>query len=65
MNLHLFRHLSAREVLREKPGYYEAVRRILGHAETSTTYTSYVGFEADEATRVLADVINRRRGGSR
>ncbi len=65
MNPHLFRHLSAREVLREKPGYYEVVRRILGHSETSTTYASYVGFEADDATRLLADVINRRRGDSR
>ena len=62
INTHLFRHLSARELLREKPGYYEAVRRVLGHSETSTTYAAYVGFEADDATRLLADVINRQRG---
>jgi len=62
INSHLFRHLSAREILREKPGYYEVVRRILGHSETSTTYAAYVGFEADDATRLLADVINRQRG---
>ena len=61
MNTHLFRHLSAREILKEKPGYYVVVRRILGHAETSTTYAAYVGFEAEDATRLLAGVVNNRR----
>lgn len=59
---HLFRHLSAMVLLREQPGHYELVRRILGHAETSTTYNSYVALEADQATRQLAAAITRSRG---
>lgn len=59
---HLFRHLSAMVLLREQPGHYELVRRILGHAETSTTYNSYVALEADQATRQLAEVVTRSRG---
>ncbi len=59
---HLFRHLSAMVLLREHPGHYELVRRVLGHAETSTTYNSYVALEADQATRLLAEAIKHRKG---
>ena len=55
VNPHLFRHLSAMVLLEDHPAHYELVRRTLGHSETSTTYASYVSFEADNATRLLAD----------
>lgn len=59
---HLFRHLSAMVLLREHPGHYELVRRVLGHAETSTTYSSYVALEADQATRLLAEAVRHCKG---
>ena len=61
INLHLMRHLAAKVILSENPGHYELVRRILAHSETSTTYASYVGFEAKDATQLLADVVTRRQ----
>lgn len=59
---HLFRHVSAMVLLREHPGHYELVRRVLGHSETSTTYNSYVALEADQATQLLAEAIKRSKG---
>jgi integrase len=58
----LFRHVSAMVLLREHPGHYELVRRVLGHSETSTTYNSYVALEADQATQLLAEAIKRSKG---
>ena len=58
---HLFRHLSAKLMLKANPGHYELVRRILGHAETSTTWETYVGLEGDDATRMLSDIVLQNR----
>lgn len=56
MNPHLFRHLAAKLMLEAKPGYYEVVRRLLGHAELSSTLNAYAGFEAGTAL-VSEDVV--------
>lgn len=57
MNMHLFRHLAATLILDRDPGAYDLVRRILGHAELSTTMDAYVGMEAPSATRFLSELV--------
>lgn len=56
-NLHLVRHLTAYRILKRRPGAYELVSRVLGHASTVTTRTYYCGLEmifaVREATRLL------------
>ena len=61
MNPHLFRHLAAKLWLDHHPGNYEALRRLLGHAELSSTLNAYAGFEAGTATRLFAELIDTRR----
>lgn len=61
MNMHLFRHLAAKLWLNTYSGHYEALRRILGHAELSSTLNAYAGFEAGTATRLFAEVIDKKR----
>ena len=63
---HLYRHLSAKLMLKAHPGHYELVRRILGHSETSTTWETYVGLEGEDATRMLSEIValNRTSSGS-
>jgi integrase len=58
---HLYRHLSAKLVLKANPGHYELVRRSLGHAETSTTWETYVGLEGEDATRRLSEIVLQNR----
>lgn len=57
MNLHLFRHLAAMLILDRDPGAYDLVRRILGHAELSTTLDAYAGMESLSATRFLSGLV--------
>lgn len=57
MNMHLFRHLSALLILDRDPGAYDLVRRILGHAELSTTLDAYAGMESLSATRLLSELV--------
>lgn len=58
INMHLFRHLAAWIWLEENPGSYEPLRRLLGHAELSSTLNAYAGFEAGTATSLFADLID-------
>ena len=58
---HLFRHVSAKLMLKAYPGHYELVRRVLGHAETSTTWETYVGLEGEDATRLLSEIVLQNR----
>ena len=57
MNMHLFRHLAAMLILDRDPGAYDLVRRILGHAELSTTLDAYAGMESLSATRLLSGLV--------
>ena len=57
MNTHLFRHLAAMLILDRDPGAYDLVRRILGHAELSTTLDAYSGMESLSATRLLSELV--------
>lgn len=63
INLHLFRHIAALTWLRAKPGHYEVARRLLGHAELSSTLNAYAGHEAGTATRLFAEVVDAARRG--
>lgn len=64
MNAHLFRHLAAKMWLDKHPGNYEALRRLLGHAELSSTLNAYAGFQAGTATRLFAELVANRRDGT-
>ncbi len=60
-NPHLFRHLAAKICLDERPGSYDATRRLLGHNSAQTTYESYQGLETDSASRMHSDLIRSKR----
>jgi integrase len=62
---HLYRHLSAKLILKANPGHYELVRRVLGHSETSTTWETYVGLEGEDATRLLSEMVYQNRSTER
>ena len=51
--------------LKANPGCYEAARRLLGHAQLSSTLNAYAGFEAGTATRLYADIIDAARKGGK
>jgi integrase len=54
---HQFRHLAAYLLLRQKPGFYEVVRKLLGHKSLATTYSHYAGAENTAAIELYDDVI--------
>ena len=49
VNPHLLRHFAAWSYLKQHPGAYEIVRRILGHRRIETTIRYYTGLEAEFA----------------
>ena len=58
---HQFRHAAAKILLDSKPGYYEVVRKVLGHKSLTTTYSHYAGAETQAAINLYDDVIIQRR----
>ena len=64
MNAHLFRHFAGMLYLQERPGAYEAVRRILGHRKLGTTTSFYTDLESKWAIRHYDEVVLSRRGKS-
>jgi integrase len=54
---HLFRHICAKLWLQAFPGRYEDLRRMLGHAQLSSTLDVYAGLEAEVATRAYAELL--------
>jgi integrase len=65
INLHLFRHISAKLYLDNNPGGYEVVRRHLGHRSTETTLRFYSGTEQAAASRHFdATILQLRHGTS-
>ncbi len=68
---HLMRHFGATLYLREHPGAFEIMRRVLGHKSLTTTTQSYASFEDDAAVRLydqlvlrIRDTINREVGNA-
>ncbi len=58
---HQFRHAAAKILLDAKPGYYEVVRKVLGHKNLSTTYSHYAGAETKAAHELFDEVIIQHR----
>jgi site-specific recombinase XerD len=58
---HQFRHAAAKILLDAKPGYYEVVRKVLGHKNLSTTYSHYAGAETKAAVELFDEVIIQHR----
>jgi integrase len=54
---HQFRHAAAAIILKDQPGNYELVRRVLGHRNIQTTIGFYVGLETMDASRQFGDMI--------
>ena len=61
MHAHLFRHVSAKLFLDQRPGEYEVVRQVLRHRSIETTTNFYAGAELRSASAHFASVIQSRR----
>jgi integrase len=62
INVHLYRHLTAKIYLDQNPGQYENVRRHLGHRSMETTIRAYAGMETAAASRHFDNTILKLRG---
>lgn len=58
---HLARHFGAFLYLRERPGAFEIVRRVLAHKSLTTTTRSYASFDDEAAVRLFDTLILRIR----
>lgn len=64
MNPHLFRHFAAFLYLKERPGDFETVRRLLKHKKLDTTVTFYALLSNQWAHEHYQDVVlTKWRGG--
>jgi integrase len=61
LTAHKFRHVAGAIFLRDNPGHYETVRRLLGHKNLTTTLNFYAGMEQAAATRHYSTAIEARR----
>jgi integrase len=62
---HQFRHLAAERFLRDNPGHYEEVRRLLGHATIATTIRSYARSENRAAHERFDALVAQTRSSLR
>jgi len=64
---HQFRHAAAKILLDARPGFYEVLRKLLGHKSMMTTYSHYAGAETQAAVELYGDIISdhRRTGVAR
>jgi integrase len=63
LNVHAFRHLTAKLFLRENPGEHETVRSLLGHNSLATTVRADCGTEQADALRRYDALIDQFRSG--
>jgi integrase len=61
INPHAFRHLAGYIFLKEHPGHYEDVRKLLGHKSITTTVRSYCGLEGESAAVRFDKIIEDQR----
>jgi integrase len=54
---HQFRHAAAAVILKQRPGEYEFVRRILGHFDIATTIRYYTALESYPASKAFGSII--------
>jgi integrase len=57
---HQFRHAAAALILREQPGHYEFVRRVLGHLSQQTSIRFYIGLEGYQASEHFGRLVENR-----
>src|SRR6516164_2081282 len=57
ITVHQFRHAAAAIYLKQRPGDYETVRRLLGHRDIQTTTRFYCGLQTMEATQQFGKLI--------
>jgi integrase len=60
ITVHQFRHAAAAIYLKNRPGDYETVRRLLGHRDIGTTIRFYCGLETMEATEQFGRLIRQQ-----
>ena len=64
MNVHLFRHFASMMYLREKPGAFALVARLLGHKSVQTTMDFYAEFDTAAAARHYEETCLAPRRGT-
>jgi integrase len=57
MTVHQFRHACAAIYLKQRPGEYETVKRLLGHRNIQTTINFYCGLETTQANEAFGKII--------
>ena len=57
MTVHQFRHAAGALILKQRPGEYELVRRLLGHRNVQTTINSYIGLENIQASEIFTGIV--------
>ncbi len=60
ITVHQFRHAAAAIYLKNRPGDYETVRRLLGHRDIGTTVRCYCGLQTMEATEQFGKLIRQQ-----
>jgi integrase len=60
ITVHQFRHAAAAIYLKNRPGDYETVRRLLGHRDIGTTVRYYCGLQTMEATEQFGKLIRQQ-----
>ncbi|WP_425044766.1 tyrosine-type recombinase/integrase [Primorskyibacter sp. S87] len=64
VHTHLFRHIAAKLYLKERPGDFETVRRLLKHKKQQTTMDFYAGLSNQWAHDHYDEVVMSKWGGS-
>jgi len=59
ITVHQFRHAAAAFYLKDNPGAYETVRRILGHRNIQTTIKFYCGLETTQANKQFGELVRK------
>jgi Phage integrase family len=57
MTVHQFRHAAGALILKQRPGEYELVRRLLGHRNVQTTINSCIGLENIQASEIFTGIV--------
>lgn len=60
ITVHQFRHAAGALILKNRPGEYELVRRILGHKSMQTTMKFYLAMETTQASEIFTDIIRNK-----
>jgi hypothetical protein len=62
MTVHQFRHAAGALILKQRPGQYVLVQKLLGHRSVNTTINSYIGLENIHASEIFTEMVMRHLG---